>query len=163
MKRFVTVVSAALVAIALSGCQTPVIPPSPLVIDSAAPASQPGKPRTLKRPGLSGVWWFTSLGEDLGYELDPPKTSRVTSYYEKVNFVFFTRTTSKGHFVGEGKNMWIIWVMRKPGDSQRMEIYGPDLKSIRSWREGELSMLNKGSDIWYITPQGTFKASELGN
>ena len=114
--------------------------------------------------------WKTHDGIDLGTELGGMWYRRTSLYYFDLNLLWEMRDTNKGNKVGtivsgllDPTNRFFV-AMSKTGDSyQRVYMYGPNLKSIREWRKGEKEMLDKGGDVFYITNEGTFKASELGD
>ena len=107
--------------------------------------------------------WTTHNGINTGLSTAYLRVTRLGLYYFPLNKTYLTTKTRNGFTVGrDGKFAYIEHpsINNKPS---RLEIYGTTLKSIRLFRGGETNILSAGADVIYITRDGVFKASELGD
>jgi hypothetical protein len=104
--------------------------------------------------------WSTHDGMDAGAETYETRVIHQGLRDFNLNLAFQGFKTSRGYWVGQDENRYFIFF---PTGDPRIEIYGPNLKSIRALRRGEKSLIEQGGDILYITGEGIFKASELGD
>lgn len=112
--------------------------------------------------------WRTYDGRDAGAEVFGKELFRLGLYYFDLNLVFDARRTDEGYLVGTildalRQNRYFI-METGSGDEMDfydLEVYGPNLRTIRVWQDLEQGILDNGGNVLYVTNEGVFKASEL--
>jgi hypothetical protein len=123
----------------------------------------PRNPKSGLTRLLGGRHWATYDGTDAGAETYETRVIRQGLCHFDLNLVFQGFKTTKGYWVAQDRNRHLIYIPNASGKYTRQEIYGPNFRSMRASRQTEKSLIEQGGDILYVTNEGIFRASEVGD